>query len=170
MREISQCTARSSQLLEHQDVDGELQWALRVAYSIPPWYPWAGGCWAFSRSRSFFNCKNRKYLNDIGNNNKLRDKKAVGADGDHLLPTKSLLWQFEFMCGVKHSAIWKTTLHHRFSSHRKFHPAELERHQKDGLWCTKNLEFGGCPLVSWYHHPSLCSELWIKRSWQFLFI
>lgn len=87
----------------------------------------------FLKQQKFFNCKNRKCLNDAVNNHKLRDTKAVGADGDHLWPTKSPLWQFEFMCGVKHSAIWKTTLPHRFSSHGKFHPAELERHQKDGL-------------------------------------
>lgn len=53
-----------------------------------------------------FNCQNRKCLNDTVNNNKLRDTRAVGAGGDHLLPTKSLLWQFEFMCDVKHSAVW----------------------------------------------------------------
>lgn len=113
----------------------------------------------FLKEQKFFNYKRRKCLNGTVNNNKLRDTRAAGAAGDHLLPTKSPLWQFEFMCGVKHSAIWNTSLHHRFSSHGKFHPAELERHQKDGLWCTKNWEFGGCPSVSWYHQPSLCAEL-----------
>lgn len=87
----------------------------------------------FLKKQRFFSCKNRKCLSGAVDINKLRDTEAVGADGAHPWPTKSPLWQFESMSGVKHSAIWKTTLHHRFGSHGKFHPAELERHQKAGL-------------------------------------